>query len=158
MDRKKWALNRGLILVGTLLALVLGGLSLSSEILAKEQVVVYKSPSCGCCGGWVDHMEKNGYPVVVKNIDEMDQIKERLGVPDAMQSCHTAQVGGYLIEGHVPASDVDKLLSDRPKGAGLAAPGMPMGSPGMEVPGEVADKYDVLLFTKEGRARLFKRH
>ncbi|MBF0453388.1 MAG: DUF411 domain-containing protein [Magnetococcales bacterium] len=142
------------------LVVMVGGLTFSAELMAEEQgeVMVYKSPYCGCCGGWVKHMEESGFRVKVENSDEMGVIKSRLGVPETMNSCHTAVIDGYVIEGHVPASDVRKLLKERPAVDGLAAPGMPMGSPGMEVEGEAPDAYDVLTFTKEGKTGLFSRH
>lgn len=99
--------------------------------LAGEAMTVYRSPSCGCCGGWVDYMKTKGHESRVVMLEDMEPTKERLKVPEDMQSCHTAVIDGYVIEGHVPAEAVDKLLKERPKVTGLAAPGMPQGSPGM---------------------------
>ncbi len=123
-----------------------------SSVQATE-ITVYKSPTCGCCSGWVDHMKANGYTVISKNTDDLETIKEVLGVPELFQSCHTATVDGYIIEGHVPADDVSRLLREKPKATGLAAPGMPAGSPGMEVGSK--DKYDVLLFKSDGTADVY---
>ncbi|WP_300525134.1 DUF411 domain-containing protein [Alcanivorax sp.] len=106
---------------------------------------VYKSPTCGCCGAWVDHMKANGYEVVVHEQQNLQSIKEKAGILPGQGSCHTAFIGDYVIEGHVPASDVDRLLAERPDAKGLTVPGMPVGSPGMEM-GDRVDAYDVLLF------------
>lgn len=106
---------------------------------------VYKSPTCGCCGAWVDHMKANGYEVVVHEQQNLQSIKEKAGILPGQGSCHTAFIGDYVIEGHVPASDVDRLLAERPDAKGLTVPGMPVGSPGMEM-GDLVDAYDVLLF------------
>jgi hypothetical protein len=121
-------------------------------------VTVYKSPTCGCCAKWVEHMQGHGYKVVVHDTENMAPVKADLGVPDALGSCHTATVGGYVVEGHVPAADIDRLLKERPKVAGLAVPGMPTGSPGMEVPGTPADRYDVVAFERGSATRVFASH
>lgn len=105
-------------------------------LAAEREVTIWKSPTCGCCEGWADHMRRSGYKVKSVDVDDIDQIKRAYGIPSAMQSCHTAKVDGYLVEGHVPAEAVDKLLKERPKVRGLASPGMPMGSPGMGGPKE----------------------
>lgn len=118
-----------------------------------EEVTVYKSPWCGCCGAWVDHLRENGFAVTVHETEDLGPIKQRHGVPAALGSCHTAEVGGYTIEGHVPAADINRLLREQPDGRGLAVPGMPMGSPGMEGPHK--DPYDVLLFDDEGDITVF---
>lgn len=103
---------------------------------AAREAVVYKSPTCGCCKGWVTYLQRNGYTVTVVEREDMDTVKDGLGVPDAMRSCHTAKIDGYVIEGHVPVEAIDKLLSERPKAKGIASPGMPSGSPGMDGPKE----------------------
>lgn len=110
---------------------------------------VYKSPTCGCCGDWVDHMKDNGYQVVVHEQQNLQSIKEKAGILPGQGSCHTAFIEGYAIEGHVPAADVDRLLAERPDARGLTVPGMPVGSPGMEM-GDRVDAYDVLLFDETG--------
>lgn len=122
-----------------------------------EEVVVYKDPNCGCCGKWAEHMRSAGFSVKQIATTEMDDVKRGAGVPKTLGSCHTAKVGGYVIEGHVPAADVRRLLSEKPKVAGLSAPGMPMGSPGMEGP-YPADKYNVVSFTADGRTEVFAAH
>lgn len=116
-------------------------------------VTVHKDPSCGCCGAWVDHLRNAGFPVTVIETADMRPVKERLGVPARLASCHTAEVDGYVIEGHVPAQAVQRLLAERPAGRGLSVPGMPIGSPGMEVPGVADDEYDVVLFDADAATR-----
>jgi hypothetical protein len=124
--------------------------------VAKPTITVYKDPNCGCCRNWIAHLIKNGYRVDAKDTPEMDQIKTTLGVPTALHSCHTAIVAGYLIEGHVPAADIDRLLATKPKVKGLAVPGMPMGSPGME--GGAKQHYQVMAFDRTGKASVFARY
>ena len=123
---------------------------------AKAQVTVYKSPTCGCCGKWVEHMEANGFAATTTNIPDVAPIKAKHGVPARLHSCHTSLVGGYVIEGHVPAEDIRRLLREKPAIVGLAAPGMPAGSPGMDVPNSPA--YDVLAFDKDGNTKVFASH
>lgn len=101
-----------------------------------RHAVVHKSPSCGCCGGWIAYLEQHGWQVTVKDTDAMDEVKARLGVPAEAHSCHTAEIAGYVVEGHVPVEAIDKLLAERPKVTGIASPGMPQGSPGMSGPKE----------------------
>ena len=101
------------------------------------QVEVYKSPWCGCCAAWVDHLEQNGYTAIVHDVENLSTIKQMAGVPQDQQSCHTAMIDGYVIEGHVPASAIGRLLAERPEIHGLTVPGMPQGSPGMEGPNPV---------------------
>ncbi len=119
----------------------------------KPTITVYKDPSCGCCKSWIEHLIKHGYRVDAKDTPEMTEIKRTLGVPDGLTACHTAVVNGYLIEGHVPAADIARLLNEKPKVAGLAVPGMPMGSPGME--GPRTQHYQVLSFDKAGKTKVF---
>lgn len=120
-------------------------------------VTVYKSPTCGCCQRWVDHMRANGFRVVVHDTADVAPVRAAHGVGEALASCHTALVGGYVVEGHVPAGDVQRVLRERPAIAGLAAPGMPMGSPGMEGP-YPSERYQVLAFVRGGIARVFAQH
>ncbi len=115
------------------------------------KVVVSKDPSCGCCSGWVDHIRAAGFPVEVRDTPAINQVKVRLGVPQDLASCHTAEVGGYVVEGHVPADAIKRLLAERPQVKGVAVPGMPVGSPGMEVEGVENDTYDVVLFGPTGQ-------
>ena len=128
--------------------------ALSGEM---QKVDVYKSPTCGCCSQWVEHMKRSGFTVVVHEVRNVMPVRQRFGVPDAMTSCHTAVVGGYAIEGHVPAADIKRLLREKPKAAGLAVPGMVQGSPGMEQ-GRGKDAYDTVLFSADGRSTIFARH
>lgn len=119
-------------------------------------IVVYKDPDCGCCKNWIEHLRKHGFKVTSHDSRDMASIKSNFGVKSDLQSCHTAMVGGYVIEGHVSASDIQRLLKERPKIAGLAVPGMPMGSPGMEGPS--SEKYEVIAFAKNGTTKVFSRH
>jgi hypothetical protein len=123
---------------------------------AAGDMEVYKTPTCGCCEKWVEHVRANGFRVVVHEVSSTAEHQKRFGVPQKLASCHTARVGGYTIEGHVPAADVQRLLKTRPKAVGLAVPGMPMGSPGME--GPRADPYSVLLFQATGRVSEFRNY
>ena len=116
-------------------------------------MTVWKTPWCGCCGNWVDHMRDQGFSVAVRQVEDLDPIKRMAAVPEKLQSCHTAHVGGYVIEGHVPAADVKRLLSSRPDALGLAVPGMPSGSPGME--NGMRDPYDVLLIGRDDHIERF---
>jgi hypothetical protein len=121
-------------------------------------LVVYRSESCGCCGEWVKHMEQAGFTTEVHNVDNMNPIKESVGIPPAMGSCHTARVGDYFIEGHVPADDVKRLLASRPDAKGLTVPRMPIGSPGMESPTGEVEAYEVFLVAKDGGTSVFAKH
>ncbi len=121
-------------------------------------ITVYKSASCGCCASWVDHLRANGFTPTVHDEQNMDGIKDDLGVPTDLRSCHTALLGRYLIEGHVPAADLRRLLAERPAVAGLAVPGMPKSSPGMAVPGQPNEPYTVLAFARDGKTNVFARH
>lgn len=121
---------------------------------AGPTVEVYKTSTCGCCNKWIDHLKQNGFQVVARDVEDVVPYKYRYGVPYGMGSCHTARVGGYTIEGHVPAREIKRLLTERPKGArGLAVPGMPHGSPGME--GFQKDPYEVTLFDGQGRTSAY---
>ncbi len=131
------------------IAVILSMTGLGMPRADAAEMTVYKSPWCGCCGSWVDHMRANGFSVTVKDVEDLSPIKSSLGVPGELQSCHTAQVGGYAIEGHVPAEDVKRLLSERPKARGLAVPGMPIGAPGMEQ-GNEKERFPVVIFGDQG--------
>jgi len=124
----------------------------------KPEVVMYKSPNCECCTGWADHLRKEGFRVAVNKRDDMDTIKTKFGVTEKLASCHTAIVDGYVIEGHVPAADVERLLRERPDIVGLTAPGMPMKSPGMQAVGQQPKGYSVLAFDKDGNTTVFHRY
>lgn len=121
-------------------------------------MTVHRHPSCGCCGGWVDHMRAAGFSVQVNNVQDVMAPKHRLGVPDSQASCHTTEVGGYVVEGHVPASDILKLLRDKPPARGLVLPGIPLGSPGMEVPDGSVQAHTVQLLGLDGSLKDFSRH
>ena len=139
-------------------AACLGGVSLAQTTpAAGPALTVYKTPTCGCCSKWVDHMKKAGFQVSVYDMPKasLDNVKLKHKVPEAAHSCHTAVVEGYAIEGHVPATEVKRLLKDKPKVTGLAVPGMPIGSPGMESPGVTAQPYDVVTFDAEGKTKVF---
>ena len=120
------------------------------------QIEVFKSPYCGCCEKWVEHMEKSCFKVSAHIVNDVPAARKNLGMPDRFGSCHTAKIGGYVVEGHVPAADIQRLLKEKPKAIGLAAPGMPQGSPGMETATPVP--YETLLIQADGSARLFAKH
>ena len=147
--------------VRTLVASALLGLTtlggISTAVAADDEVVMYKDPNCGCCGKWADHMREHGFKVKEVATTQMGQVKGEAGVPQALGSCHTARVGGYVVEGHVPAADVRRMLTEKPAIAGISAPGMPMGSPGMEGP-YPADRYDVVSFDAQGRTAVYASH
>ena len=154
--------TRLLVLLITLL-LILTACSLAgspSNETAKglPVVTVYKSPTCGCCGKWVDHLRANGFKVKVQEVSNIMETKQQYGVPEVLTSCHTAIVGDYIVEGHVPAKEVKRLLSEQPDIAGLAVPGMPVGSPGMEVPGAAPQPYNVIAFDRAGNTRVFAEY
>lgn len=132
--------------------------STSPEASEWPAMVVHKSPTCGCCGLWVDHMREVGFKVEVRDADNLEPVKTRLGIPYGKGSCHTAEVGGYFIEGHVPAADVKRLLTERPAVKGLVLPGMPMGSPGMEAPDGRRDAYTVEAVAADGTTQSFAQH
>jgi len=121
-------------------------------------VVMYKSPTCGCCTKWADHLSANGFKVEVRTADNINAVKDRYGVPPRLRSCHTAIVDGYVVEGHVPAREVKRLLEERPDVAGIAVPGMPIGSPGMEVPGAEPQPFNVVAFDKSGNTRVVAQY
>lgn len=153
------SLNRRRVLVMLLgIALTAGSLSAQSTRAStkKPHLLVYKSPTCGCCAKWVEHVNAAGFTSETTNLPDVSSIKAKHGVPSQLVSCHTSLVGGYVIEGHVPAEDIHRLLRERPAIVGLAAPGMPAGSPGMDVPN--SPPYQVLSFDKQGRTRVFATH
>ena len=146
----------------TTLAAVVGAKAIGAQPAPKgaaagaalPPMTVYKDPNCGCCTEWVSHVRKAGFVVTVRDTADMSSVKASFGVPSALESCHTARVGTYAIEGHVPADLIQKLLREQPVARGLAVPGMPQGSPGMEQ-GAPKDAFDVLLFDKAGKTRVF---
>ena len=141
-----------------LLALIPALLISRTARAQSAKIHIYKDASCGCCSVWVTHLEKAGFTASVTNADNMAAIKDTYGVPAALRSCHTGVVNGYVIEGHVPAADIQRVLKERPAVAGLAVPGMPVGSPGMEVPGMRPQAFDVMAFEKGGASRVFASH
>lgn len=124
---------------------------------ARTPITVYKTPTCGCCRLWVDHLRAGGFEPTVHDLADVGPVKRERRVPEALASCHTGVVGGYLVEGHVPAADIRRLLAERPEALGLAVPGMPLGSPGMDGGGR-KEPYEVLLFDAAGGTRVFARH
>ena len=134
----------------------------SQNLVAEEagkplEMTVYRSPTCGCCSKWLEHAKQNGFKINDVISEDMETIKARFGVPEKLASCHTAIIDGHVIEGHVPASDIQKLLQSQSSLTGIAAPGMPMGSPGMEMGGQ-QDAYKVVSFDKEGKHEVFAEH
>src|SRR5437867_1753413 len=144
-------MRRRSFLTMTAAAIVLA--STTRPALATMVIDVYKSPTCGCCGNWVEHLRANGFTVKVNEVADTTSFRAKGRVPAALASCHTAFVEAYVVEGHVPALDIRRLLAERPKALGLAAPGMPAGSPGMDAPH--ASGYDVLLFDAGGATRVY---
>lgn len=137
-------------------AIIAGALAVPLLASAAGVIEVYKSAYCGCCSGWVEHLKSNGLDVRVIDVDSPSDYREKFGMPKKYGSCHTAKVQGYAIEGHVPAAEIKRLLAEKPKAVGLAVPGMPMGSPGME--GARKDPYDVLLVQANGRTSTYQRY
>lgn len=124
----------------------------------RNHMMVYKGPACGCCDGWVEHLREAGFHVEVEEHPRIHAIKAQLGVPGELSSCHTAVIAGRVLEGHIPADAIRRFLEESPEGAvGLTVPGMPIGSPGMEVEGRAADAYDILTFDAAGRSAVFER-
>ena len=123
---------------------------------AAATIEVIKTATCGCCSKWVEHLRKHGFTVRVKDVADVTPTARALGVPDELRSCHSARIGGYAVEGHVPAADIKRLLREKPKAAGIAVPGMPLGSPGMEGGGK--QRYSTVIFQRDGKHRLFAHH
>ncbi len=147
---KRWAM----LALGLLVVVLLAACS-SSATQTQPVVTVYKSPTCGCCGNWVQHMRSNGFKVEVHDVEDIMSVKRQHGVPGELSSCHTAIVDGYVVEGHVPAAEVQRLLQERPQVAGIAVPGMPVGAPGMDVPGATPQPYKVIAFDRNGHTSVF---
>jgi len=148
------ALNRRELVIGAAL-LPFAGNTVHAAV-PLPTMTVSKDPNCGCCGSWIDYLRADGFAVEVVERTDMDRIKSELGVPADLQSCHTARIGNYVIEGHVPADAIRRLLTEQPQATGLAVPGMPASAPGMDVPG-ARDSYDVVLFGAAG-ARRYARY
>lgn len=144
-------MNRRRRVIGAILGAMVAGPLTNTH--AAQTVDVYKSADCGCCAKWVEHMRAHGFAVRAHDVSEPSIYRARFGVPESLGACHTATVAGYVLEGHVPAGDLKRLLSDRPKAKGIAVPAMPLGSPGME--GPRSDPFKVLLFDAKGRISVF---
>jgi len=144
------------LMISTALLAAVLALAAPAAWAENTKAVVYKSPTCGCCTKWIDHLEQNGFEVEARDVPDVTPIKRANGVPPGMTACHTAMVGGYFIEGHVPAEDVKRLLEEHPQIAGLTVPGMPVGSPGME--GPRPERYRVLAVGHDGKISTFATH
>jgi hypothetical protein len=156
MDRNSWI---GVAIVfGSAALLSVAAAGVEAQKSASNTIEVYKTPTCGCCSKWVDHLKANGVSVRTTDLDDLDGVKKKYAVPVDLGSCHTAVVSGYVVEGHVPATDVRRLLKERPKIAGIAVPSMPAGSPGMEVPSGKVQPYRVLAFDKKGKTLIYASH
>lgn len=165
-------MRRNQIIGTTLLILALAGLGFwtvapSSDQLNTDEaatapldhtLTVYASPQCGCCEDWVEHMEDNGFTTETRKVDTINDIKQEAGLPRELASCHTAFIDDYLIEGHVPADEVKRLLKEQPDAAGLSVPRMPIGSPGMEMEGRGRDAFDVILFRGDGSRSVYESY
>lgn len=149
-------LTRRLLLGGAAFLGMAG--SACAQAARARNLTVYKTPTCPCCDGWIAHMRQAGFTVAVTVLPDLGPIRRRAGLPDALASCHSGLIDGYLIEGHVPAADVIRLLDQKPAAIGLAVPGMPLGSPGMETPQGHKDAYATLLVLRGGATRVFARH
>lgn len=147
-------MKRRTLLQGMMLGALLPGAAL--QLAAQPLIEVYLNPSCGCCGAWVNHLSENGFTVKVTQVEDTGEYRTKFKMPEKYGSCHTAMVGGYAIEGHVPAREIKRLLKEKPKAIGLAVPDMPMGSPGME--GPHSDAYDVLLIDAKGGSRVYAHY
>ena len=141
------------------LSLMIFGVTPVAAADTPSSIEVWKSATCKCCGAWVKHLEANGFAVTVNDVDTsaLTALKRQVGVGDQLASCHTAKIEGYVVEGHVPSSDIKRLIAERPDAIGLTVPGMPVGSPGMEQGAEF-EPYDVLLIKKDGATEVFAKH
>jgi hypothetical protein len=150
-----------MIIMKLMFILLMFNFAVAAEVEVNQtkpiEIMVYRSPTCGCCSKWIKHLEENQFNIKDIVSDDMQAIKEKYGVPRNMASCHTAIVDGYVIEGHVPARDIKRLLKIKPKVIGISVPGMPSGTPGMEMGGR-KDPYQVISFDKEGKYEVFSRY
>lgn len=140
------------------LPLVLAGLASWGQRAADNEITVYKTAACGCCSKWVDHLKENGFQVTVHEVENTTEYSRQHGVPDSARSCHLGVVGGYAIEGHVPAAEIQRLLKERPQAKGLAVPGMPIGSPGMDFPGGPPGRYSVVMIGEDGKTSVYQQY
>jgi hypothetical protein len=143
------------MLLYSLVALLLAACAAPAAEPTTRELLVYSSPSCGCCSNWVGYLEGHGYTVTVEHVTNLAAVKAEHNVPPTMQSCHTAVIDGYVIEGHVPVEDIERLLRERPDVVGIAVPGMPVNSPGMEVPDAPAQPFDVVTFDAAGNTAIY---
>lgn len=150
-------LNRRALVAALPLVVVSGGGQAASQAAAPP-LTVYKTASCGCCRGWITAMGRAGFAAKIVTLDDISPVWRRRGVPDELSSCHVAEIGGYVLVGHIPPADVRRLLKEKPKALGLTVPGMPFGSPGMERPDGRTEPYETLLLSPGGRTRVFARH
>jgi hypothetical protein len=153
----RWIIDRRGVLIAAGAALALGGTQ-ARAAAAPLSIMVHKDPSCGCCDAWVDHLKRAGFKTEIKESADIGALKKQLGVPGDLASCHTGVVNGYVIEGHVPAADIRRLVASGSKAKGLAVHGMPVNSPGMEVAGEAKQRYTVWLFQADGKRAAFAQH
>lgn len=149
-------MNRRLLLGGVASVSVTG--TACAQTSRSRNLMVFKTPTCACCDAWIAHMREAGFTTAITVLPSLQSIRRSRGMPDALASCHTGLIDGYLVEGHVPAQDVIRLLAQRPTAVGLAVPAMPLGSPGMETPQGHKDPYDTLLVLRSGATRVFARH
>lgn len=148
MNRRQWLLKTA--------ALAVAGAAGRAGAAALPEMVVYKSPTCGCCNAWVKHLRANAVAVKTMDVGDLGVVRQRFGVPDRLAACHTAVIGGYVVEGHVPAQAVKRLLAEKPGVVGISVPGMPNGSPGMEGPN--AEPFSTVLFDERGRSKVFESY
>lgn len=148
--------NRRLLLGAAVLIGVTG--AACAQTRPSRNLTVFKTPTCACCDAWISHMREAGFSITITVLPSLQSVRSSRGMPDALASCHTALIDGYLVEGHVPAQDVIRLLVERPTAVGIAVPAMPLGSPGMETPQGHKEPYDTLLVLRSGATRVFARH
>jgi hypothetical protein len=146
MTDRDFALTRRSAMFATIASVLQTGTLVAGE---KQVITVHKDPTCGCCSGWVEHLQRAGFEIKVLDTKDLDAVKQRFGVPEDLAACHTAEVSTYVVEGHVPAAALKRFLAEKPTATGLAVPGMPIGSPGME--GGTPEPYEVVLFGPAGR-------
>ncbi|MFO1364830.1 MAG: DUF411 domain-containing protein [Burkholderiales bacterium] len=148
MKRREWMVHAA--------ALAATALAARADAAPLPEAVVYKSPTCGCCNDWVKHLRAHGFAVKTMEVNDLGPVRQRFGVPDRLASCHTAVIGGYAVEGHVPAAAVKRLLAEKPSVVGISVPGMPNGSPGME--GPRSEPFTVVVFDERGNAKVFESY
>lgn len=155
MNRPGFYRNHPALIVACIL---FAGLLIALPARAEgPSISVIKSPTCGCCSAWLEHLKANGFTVTSENVNDLYERKDKMKIPAALQSCHTGIVGGYIIEGHVPAADIHRLLNEKPKALGIAVAGMPLGSPGMDM-SPTKDPYKVILFTEGGKQTVWNEY